>query len=124
MYQRSWNPEEGEILHSYVHNPARTNGIISLGKIGALVFLKAQDKAHNKQLQELASSLSLHVAAMKPVYLFENELPNEIREQVINEQTTPEAKKKALEKLLAREVMMEQELATSEEPLKIKDLLK
>ena len=83
-------------MHSYVHNPARTNGIISLGKIGALVFLKAQDKAHNKQLQELASSLSLHVAAMKPVYLFENELPNEIREQVINEQTTPEAKKKAL----------------------------
>ena len=48
VYQRSWNPEEGEILHSYVHNPARTNGIISLGKIGALVFLKAQDKEHNK----------------------------------------------------------------------------
>ena len=61
---------------------------------------------------------------MKPVYLFENELPNEVRTQVVDEQTTPEAKKKALEKLLSREVMMEQELATSEEPLKIKDLLK
>ncbi len=71
----------------------------------------------------MAQQLSLHIAAMKPLYLTEGELPQEVRDQVVNEQTTPEAKKKALEKLLAREVMMEQELATSEEPLKIKDLL-
>lgn len=61
---------------------------------------------------------------MKPIYLFENELPTEARDQVVNEQTTPEGKKKALEKLIQRDVFMEQELATSEEPLKIKDLLK
>lgn len=61
---------------------------------------------------------------MKPIYLFEKELPSQAREQIMNEQATPEAQKKALEKLLAREVMMEQELATSDEPLKIKDLLK
>jgi hypothetical protein len=61
---------------------------------------------------------------MKPVYLFKKELPAQAREQIMNEQATPEAQKKALEKLLAREVMMEQELATSDEPLKIKDLLK
>ncbi len=60
---------------------------------------------------------------MKPLYLTEQELPQDVRDQVVNEQQTPEAKKKALEKLLAREVMLEQELATSEEPLKIKDLL-
>ena len=72
----------------------------------------------------MASSLSLHIAAMKPVYLFKKELPAQAREQIMNEQATPEAQKKALEKLLAREVMMEQELATSDEPLKIKDLLK
>jgi len=107
-----------------VHNPARTNGIISLGKIGALVYLKADDKAQTNKLQELASSLSLHIAAMKPIYLFENELPTEARDQVVNEQTTPEGKKRALEKLIQRDVFMEQELATSEEPLKIKDLLK
>jgi len=61
---------------------------------------------------------------MKPVYLFKKELPAQAREQIMNEQATPEAQKKALEKLFAREVMMEQELATSDEPLKIKDLLK
>ena len=71
----------------------------------------------------MAQQLSLHIAAMKPLYLTESELPQEVRDQVANEQLTPEAKKKAVEKLLAREVMMEQELATSEEPLKIKDLL-
>ena len=42
----------------------------------------------------------------------------------MREQTTPEAQNKAWEKVLAREVFMEQELATSDEPLKIKDLLK
>ena len=89
-----------------------------------LQYLKAHDKAQNKKLQELASSLSLHIAAMKPIYLFENELPIEARDQVVNEQTTPEGKKRALEKLIQRDVFMEQELATSEEPLKIKDLLK
>jgi hypothetical protein len=44
---------------------------------------------------------------MKPIYLFENELPAEARDQVVNEQTTPEAKKRALEKLIARDVFME-----------------
>ncbi len=74
-------------------------------------------------MQELASPLSLHIAAMKPIYLFENELPAEARDQVVNEQTTPEAKKRALEKLIARDIFMEQELATSEEPIRIKELI-
>lgn len=75
-------------------------------------------------MEDLAQQLSLHIAAMKPLYLTEGELPQEVRDQVVNEQITPETQKRALEKLLAREVMMEQELATSDEPLKIKDLLK
>lgn len=37
VYQRTWNPEKGEILHSYVHNPARSTVDYSLGKIGSLV---------------------------------------------------------------------------------------
>ena len=52
------------------------------------------------------------------------ELPQELKDQIMREQATPEAQQRALDKLLAREVFMEQELATSEEPLKIKDLMK
>ena len=38
VYQRSWNPEEGEIMHSYVHNPIKqSTPTLSLGKVGALV---------------------------------------------------------------------------------------
>jgi len=61
---------------------------------------------------------------MKPSYLHEADLPNEVREKTLNELPPGADKARAIEKLLAREVMMEQELATSEEPLKIKDLLK
>lgn len=74
-----------------------------------------------KALGDLASQLALHVAAMKPNYLFEAEVPQEVKEKVIAEEEKD--KKKALEKFLAREVMMEQELATSDEPLKIRDLI-
>ena len=58
---------------------------------------------------------------MKPNYLFEADVPQEVREKVLAEEEKD--KKKALEKFMTREVMMEQELATSDEPLKIKDLL-
>ena len=75
-------------------------------------------------MQDLASSLSLHIAAMKPAYLFKGDLPKEIKEKIMEEQVKEEDKRKALTKLYARDVMMEQELATSDEPLKIKDLLK
>jgi translation elongation factor EF-Ts len=47
--------------------------------------LKAQDKQHNKQIEALAQQLSLHIAAMKPLYLTESELPQEVRDQVANE---------------------------------------
>jgi hypothetical protein len=62
---------------------------------------------------------------MKPHYLFERDVPQEVREKAMEEAPQAggqEAKKKALEKLFSREVFMEQELATSDEPLKIKEL--
>ena len=59
---------------------------------------------------------------MKPSYLFEKDVPQEVRDKVKDE--VDKDKERALEKFIIREVMMEQELATSEEPLKIKDLLK
>ena len=40
IYQRTWNPAEGEVLHSYVHNPKIVEAT-SLGKVGALVVSSA-----------------------------------------------------------------------------------
>jgi translation elongation factor EF-Ts len=37
VYQRQWDPEQGEILHSYVHNPHKQTNDLFLGKIGALI---------------------------------------------------------------------------------------
>lgn len=70
-------------------------------------FLKAADKEACDQLQDLSKTLSLHVAAMKPQYLFDREVPQEVREKILDEQTTSEGKKKALDKLFGQEVFME-----------------
>ena len=40
VYQRQWDPEQGEVLHSYVHNPHKSSDNFALGKIGALVVSK------------------------------------------------------------------------------------
>ena len=60
---------------------------------------------------------------MKPSYLHEREVPQEEREKVLDEQSTTEGKQRALEKLFGKEVFLDQELATSEDPLKIKDYI-
>lgn len=60
---------------------------------------------------------------MKPVYLTEKDIPQEVKDKIVDEQIEPEAKKKALAKFIQRDVLFEQELATSDDPLKIKDLL-
>jgi hypothetical protein len=44
---------------------------------------------------------------MKPSVTVSKDLPQSLIDQVQNEQQTPEAKKKALEKLLTREVFLE-----------------
>lgn len=127
LYQRSWNPEVGESMYSYIHNPLRSSTNMVYGKIGSLTLLKASDKAHNSQVQELATQLALHVAAMKPNYLRATDVPQAVVDKMVSElpeNCHPGKKKGAIEKLMGREAFLEQELATSDEPLKIKDLLK
>ena len=61
---------------------------------------------------------------MKPNYLTEQDVPQDVRNKVMEDLASEEEKKRALEKLFSQEVMMDQELATSEEPIKIKELIK
>jgi translation elongation factor EF-Ts len=76
----------------------------------------------------------MHTAAMKPSYLFSEEVPQSAKDQAVAEQRditlsklkegTPDfakekalqgAEKSAVSKLMKAEVLMEQELATSED---------
>lgn len=36
VYQRQWHPEQGEVIHPYIHNLSRAANF-ALGKIGSLV---------------------------------------------------------------------------------------
>jgi len=44
---------------------------------------------------------------MKPVYLHESEVPQSLKDQAINEAPSEQAKAKAVEKLYAREVLLD-----------------
>ena len=54
-------------------------------------------------------------------YLYEKDVPQEVKDKILAEEEKD--KQRALDKFISREVMMEQELATSEEPLRIRELI-
>ncbi len=41
--------------------------------------MKSDDKKFNNDVQELAQTLTLHIAAMKPIYLNKKEVPEEVK---------------------------------------------
>lgn len=85
-----------------------------------LQLMETNDKKNNMQLQELAEQLTLHIAAMKPIYLNKKEVPQDLKNQLKSEAP----KDGALWKMFNRDVLMEQELATSEEAIKVKQLMR
>lgn len=82
--------------------------------------MKSDDKKFNNDVQELAQTLTLHIAAMKPIYLNKKEVPEEVKQKEL----AGESGEKALWKMFVRDVLMEQELATSEESIKVKQLIR
>ena len=95
--------------------------------------MKSDKPALNNQIYEVANTLAMHTAAMKPSYLNKEEVPQSAKDQAIAEQkeqtlaklkegTTEQAREKAIagaeksavSKLLKAEVLLEQDLATSE----------
>jgi translation elongation factor EF-Ts len=58
----------------------------------------------------MASKLAMHVAAMKPAFLKESDIPEKIKQDILD----GENGKKALKKYIKRDVLWEQELATAE----------
>jgi elongation factor Ts len=62
------------VVHSYVH---------STGKIGVLVEINCETDfvARNDDFQDFARDVALHIAAMAPLYVSEDEVPAEDRER-------------------------------------------
>lgn len=60
----------------------------------------------------MAHSLAMHIAAMKPTFLKEQDIPDSIRQEILS----GEEGEKALKKYIKRDVLWEQELASSEKP--------
>jgi translation elongation factor EF-Ts len=71
-------------------------------------------------VEKLAQQLSWHIAAMKPSYLYKSDVPKTMIAELTNEGPSDGR----LKKYLTQEVLMEQELATSEEEIRIDELIK
>jgi translation elongation factor EF-Ts len=73
--------------------------------------LSREDKKANESLEKMASQMAMHIAAMKPAFLREEEIPDKVRQEILE----GENGERALKKYIKRDVMLKQELATSSE---------
>ena len=108
-FQTNWNPEQGEVLQAYIHGQTEKGS--GMGRIGTLIHLTTTPAISDlPELDTMASQLTKHIAAMKPAYLKENDIPDSVKQEILD----GENGKKALKKYIKRDVLWEQELATAE----------
>ena len=81
--------------------------------------MKSEEVKFKKELDDIATALAMHIAAMKPKYQFKKEIPKEVRDKYMEE-----GGEKALWKMYGADVFMEQDLATHETDMKVKQYLK
>ena len=96
-------------MQAYTHGQTEKGS--GIGKIGTIVHLSREDKKANEALDKMASQLAMHIAAMKPAFLKEEDIPDKIRQEILE----GENGQRALKKYIKRDVMWEQELATASE---------
>lgn len=94
-------------MHAYIHG--QTSKDSGLGKIGSVLRLGSTDKKLNEELMKMATSLTMHIAAMKPSYLKEQDIPDKVRQDILDGENGA----KALKKYIKKEILWEQELATA-----------
>lgn len=109
VFQTTWNPSEGEVMQAYIHGQTEKGS--GIGKIGTIVHLSREDKKSNEALDKMASQLAMHIAAMKPAFLKEEDIPDKVRQEILE----GENGQRALKKYIKRDVMWQQELATASE---------
>ena len=102
VYKSSWNPANGEVLQAYVHG--QTHKGSGVGKIGSFIHLSRKDNQVTDELEVMASSLSMHIAAMKPAYMKIEDVPEEHKKEIMEREDGGE---KALKKFIKRDVLWE-----------------
>ena len=100
VYQNAWDLKQGEYISSYIHNPAKE--FPHLGKIGSVIKLQTEDSSKVEPVMALASTLSMHIAAMKPNYLQSSDVPKEVRDRAYDI-----GKGEAVKKMYAQEVLFD-----------------
>jgi translation elongation factor EF-Ts len=99
VFQAAWNPSEGEVMQAYIHGQTEKGS--GIGKIGTIVQLSREDKKQNEALNKMATQLAMHIAAMKPAYLMESEIPDSVKQEILE----GEDGERALKKYIKRDVM-------------------
>jgi elongation factor Ts len=78
------------LIESYIHANKKLGVLLSLG-------CETDFVARNKDFQELAHKIALHIAAMNPIYVGSEDIPNEVIEkekEIYQEQMLKENKSK------------------------------
>jgi len=75
VFKTSWDPNQGQVARSYLHNSSEAG----VGKIGSLFVLESGtgDASKNDDISEIAYTLAMHSAAMKPSFLTRDHVPSE-----------------------------------------------
>lgn len=121
VYKANFDQDKGHYCATYLHNSSSDR----IGKIGTVFLLKSCPSV-KEELAEIARTLCMHTAAMKPSYHSIDQVPEQAKEKAIEiqqEQTlaklgenVPEAKKEkamagaaktAVSKLNKAEVLLE-----------------
>lgn len=114
------------LIESYVHK----------GRVGALVELHSETDfvARSKEFKELAHDLAMQVVAMSPLYLKEEDVPEELKEkerEILREQLRDEKKpQEIIEKIIKgrmkkffEEICLLDQLFIKDEEITIKELI-
>lgn len=122
VYKTEWDSSKGQVFHSYLHNKVSDN----IGRIGSAFLMNSGSQEANEQVQDVARTMAIHSAAMKPGYLNIENVDEktiadtledaEVAAQKNLKEGMPEnvatkviegVKKKALSQMYKRDVLME-----------------
>ena len=83
-------------MQAYIHGQTEKGS--GIGKIGTIVHLSREDKKANEALDKMASQLAMHIAAMKPAFLKEEDIPDKIRQEILEGENGQRALKKYIKR--------------------------
>lgn len=74
-----------------------------IGKLGSLIHLRAEDADKSSDLSGMCQQLSMHIAAMKPVFTKQEDIPEKVKQEILES----EKGAKALKRFIKRDVLWE-----------------